>query len=176
MMNTTHRKEELKTLIFNCDKNISICLIHSFENFPTLPKNTNLEDIFNRFNEDYHITNLSLFLAGNTKIRSLSGLSLYFLHYFLPHYAITDREFDFAPHGKKLLENCIDREYLKQAQTNSRQTQIHDDIEQAQILEDQKRRSFIHENLAKNRFQSPKWAQNAKIKKKKWKKIKFARK
>jgi len=132
------------------------CLIHSFEGFPTLPENVNLHEIFDRYNEDYHVTDTSLFLTGNTKIRSLSGLSLKFLHYFLPHYAITDREFDFAPYGTKLIEKCIDRDYLEQAQDQRRRQtrnipnyEHHPnyEFEQAQALEEQKRNSFIHKNL-----------------------------
>ncbi len=132
------------------------CLIHSFEGFPSLPEIADLNEIFDRYNEDYHVMNPSLLLLGNTKIRSLSGLSLKFLHYFLPHIAITNREFDFAPHGMKLFENCIDREYLEQAQDQRRRRTRNipnyehypnREYEEAQALEDQKKRSFIHENL-----------------------------
>lgn len=124
------------------------CLIRSFEGFPEFPENTNFKEIFDEFDDNFNITEPSITFAIGTKIRSLSGLSLHFLKYILPHYSINDKLFDFAPHGRELFENCIDREYIKRTISEQNQTiQMQTEIEQVQILNKRSQKAFIVEKL-----------------------------
>lgn len=95
------------------------CIIHSFEGFPTLPESINLNNIFDRYYKDTDSTRPSILFSPDTKIYSLSGLSFQFLKYILPHYFLNEKMFDFAPHGKKLLENCNNQEYLERTNYNN---------------------------------------------------------
>ncbi len=88
------------------------CIIQSFEGFPSIPENTNLKEIFDLHIQDFDVIEPSITFSTDTKIRSFSGLSLPFLKYILPHYILSNL-FDFAPQGKKFLNECIDREYLE---------------------------------------------------------------
>lgn len=81
------------------------CIIHSFEGFPVLPEKINPKDIFYYLDEDYNYEACSLGF-GHSTIRSFSGLSLPILKYLLP-FLIYNENFDFAPTGRKIYEDCI---------------------------------------------------------------------
>jgi len=110
------------------------CIFRSFEGFPILPENANLKDLFDRYDKDFKIYEPFLSIGMGCKIRSFSGLSFPFLQYIFP-YLISPNFFDFAPHGKKLLGDVIDWEYLKLENELSPQNPVLQQISQNIYLE-----------------------------------------
>ncbi|QEE16482.1 hypothetical protein DSAG12_02312 [Promethearchaeum syntrophicum] len=147
------------------------CLIHSFEGFPSFPENTDFKKIFDEFNEDYKISETLIIFNTPTKIRSLSGLSLPFLHYLLPYYTDSSTLFDFAPHGMKLFKNCINSDSIEPSKFNTLESDSlkfstlesdplkfstlesnpneskPNEIKEVQIYHERLQKAFIHENL-----------------------------